>query len=382
MTLRGDILRTAPFPGWSERSPKIGHIGMRERRTNEPKPEPLVQSPFISRVQQKATIMRNSNKLVFAIAIAGATAIIAPASGAPVKISASPVVEQLPTIYDMGIGDIPVTVLSDGTVSQDLHKILRRTTIASIDALLARRFQVNPVELSVNAFLIRLPGKLVLVDTGAGQLFAPAAGKLIAALERAGVQPGQITDVLITHAHSDHSGGLVKDGQRVFVNATVHVGKPDVDFFFDDGNQVRTGYDKFYFDVARQTLQPYLDAGKLSTFSERKMILPGITGEVHPGHTPGSALFTLESKGERLVFVGDMIHVADVQFPDPAVTIAYDQDEDGAARARAETFAAFARSGDLIAGPHLQFPGVGRLRAAATGGYDWVPVVFTNRAGP
>jgi glyoxylase-like metal-dependent hydrolase (beta-lactamase superfamily II) len=282
----------------------------------------------------------------------------------------------------MQVGDVRITALSDGSVPQDLHQLLHRTTNGHTDALIARNFQSNPVEASLNAFLLRLQGRLVLVDTGAGQLFGPGnGGKLLDALARVGVQPGQITDVPITHAHDDHSGGLIHDGKRVFLNAVVHVGKPDVDFFFDNGNQARTGYDKSYFDIAQQTLKPYMDAGKLSTFSGRQEVVPGVTGEIHPGHTPGSAFYTLESKGEKIIFVGDIVHVAAVQFPDPSVTIAYDEDESGAARVRAETFASLAKSGDLIAVPHLPFPGFGNVRARPEGGYDWVPVTYTNRAG-
>ena len=309
--------------------------------------------------------------------ILGGTAPSLAADAAPTPVAYA----QQTDAYAMPLGDLEIVALSDGTVPQDLHTLLHRTTVAHTDALLARNFQSNSVEASLNAFLVRLPGKLVLVDTGSGQLFGPGnGGKLLAALGRAGVEPSQITDVLITHAHDDHSGGLVKDGKRVFENAVVQIGKPDIDFFFDNANQVRTGYDKSYFEVAQQTLKPYLDAGKLRTFSGKQEVLPGITGEIHPGHTPGSAFYTLQSKGERIVFVGDIVHVAAVQFPDPKITITYDEDENGAARVRAQTFASLAKSGDLIAVPHMPFPGFGHVRAAG-GGYDWVPVTYTNRAG-
>ncbi len=78
----------------------------------------------------------------------------------------------------------------------------------------------------------------------------------------------------------------VKDGQRVFTRAQVYVGKPDIDFFFNDENQKKSGYDQNYFDVAHKTLKPYLDAGKVTTFSGTEQLLPGISGTVHPGHTP------------------------------------------------------------------------------------------------
>jgi glyoxylase-like metal-dependent hydrolase (beta-lactamase superfamily II) len=171
----------------------------------------------------------------------------------------------------------------------------------------------------------------------------------------------------------------VKDGKVVFSNARVFVGKPDIDFFFNDDNQKKTGYGKNYFDVAQKTLKPYLDAGKVVPFSGTSEILPGLTGTVHPGHTPGSAFYTLTSKGEKITFVGDIIHAAAVQFPQPAVTITYDEDENKAASVREHAFADFVKNKDLIAAPHLPFPGIGYVTKGEKGGYAWVPVTYTNR---
>ncbi|WP_034912379.1 MBL fold metallo-hydrolase [Erwinia sp. 9145] len=292
------------------------------------------------------------------------------------------VVAQQAGGYSVQVGKIRVTSFTDGSVPQDLYTLLRHTTQADIDRLLARNYQSNPVEASINAFLIELPGHRVLVDTGSGQLFGPGnGGRLIESLATKGIKPEDITDVLLTHAHSDHSGGLVKDGQRVFTRASIWLGKPDVDFFFNDANQKKTGYDKQYFTVAQKTLRPYLDAGKVKTFSNTAEILPGITGTVHPGHTPGSAFYTLTSAGEKITFVGDIIHVAAVQFPQPGITIAYDEDQNKAAAVRQTAFAQFASQGDLIAAPHLPFPGIGHVAENDRGGYHWVPVTYTNRAG-
>lgn len=289
--------------------------------------------------------------------------------------------DQGSDVYAFRVGEIRVTALSDGTVPMDLHKLLQRTTPGRIDALLQRNFQSNPVEASINAYLIEFPGRTVLVDTGSGELFGPATGgKLVASLARVGTTPDKITDVLITHVHSDHAGGLVRGGQRVFTNATVHVAKADLDFFADRSNAERTHYDAQYFDIAATTMKPYLDAGKVQPFTKDGPILPGITATLHPGHTPGSAFFTLESKGDRIVFVGDIVHSAAVQFPDVATTIAYDQDADRAASARASAFMDFARSQALVAAPHMPFPGIGRVRAEGQG-FAWVPVTYVNRAG-
>jgi glyoxylase-like metal-dependent hydrolase (beta-lactamase superfamily II) len=237
--------------------------------------------------------------------------------------------------YVFRVGDLSITALSDGTVPQDLHELLRDTTNQKTDALLGRSFVTNPVEASINAFLFKLAGRTFLVDTGSGELFPSGfGGKLLQSLAAAGVRPEQITDILLTHAHDDHMGGLVHDGALTFPNATVHVGRADVEFFQDRSNAAKAHYGMNYFDDYFASLKHYVDAGKVQTFDGTAQIVPGITATVHPGQTPGSAFYTVESQGQRIVFVGDIVHVGAVQFPEPAITITYDVDRKQAAEVR------------------------------------------------
>ncbi|WP_417763256.1 MBL fold metallo-hydrolase [Shewanella sp.] len=282
--------------------------------------------------------------------------------------------------YTVQIGKVRVTALNDGTVPQDAKNLLRNISQAQIDKQLAYNFQSNPVEGSINAYLIQLPQHTVLVDTGAGQMFGPdKGGKVLADLAAIGIKPADITDVLLTHSHSDHTGGLIKDGKPVFTNATIHVGKPDIDFFFDNEQMKNSPYGQGYFDGARTTLKPYLDAKQVKTFSGSEQVLPGITATVHPGHTPGAAFYRLDSEGESITFIGDIIHIAAVQFANPKVTIIYDQDQSKAQAVRSNAFAEFAKDGELVAGPHLAFPGIGHLRSNGSG-YEWIPIDYVNRA--
>lgn len=289
--------------------------------------------------------------------------------------------QPLPGAFRFRVGKVRVTALSDGTVPINLHELLRDTTPEEIDHLLARSFLANPVEASINAFLIEDGSRRVLVDTGAGELFGPGrGGKIPASLAAIGCRPEQVDDILITHVHTDHSGGLVVGGKLVFPNATVYVAREDADFFLDPSNAQRAGYDRHYFEQASKTLGPCVRAGKVRTFSGRTLILPGITAIPTPGHTPGSSAYLLESEGDRIEFWGDLIHVAQVQFPRPSITITFDVDRSAAARQRAAQFDKAARERKLVAAPHLPFPGVGHLRAVGEG-YAWVPLPYRDREG-
>ncbi|WP_348982702.1 MBL fold metallo-hydrolase [Brasilonema octagenarum] len=286
---------------------------------------------------------------------------------------------QVPGVYSFMLGDFTITALSDGTLPQDLPKLLTNTNPAEIDRLLHSSFLTNPVEASINAFLIDTGDKQVLVDTGSGELFGPKlGGKLQVSLKAAGYAPDEIDTVLLTHIHSDHSGGLVKGDQLMFPTATVYVGKPDVDFWLNPANAERSQLDRKYFDEAVKTVKPYLDAGKLKPFSGKTVILPGITARPTPGHTPGHSFFLVQSGGESIEFWGDILHVASVQFPKPEITIVYDVDPNAAAVQRAKQFADAQISRRLVAGAHLPFPGVGHIRAEGKG-YAWVPVDYRWR---
>lgn len=285
-----------------------------------------------------------------------------------------------PATYRFTVGEAKVTALSDGTVPLDLHQILRGAPTRTIDALLARSFLSRQAEASINAYLIDVNGRRILVDVGAGDLFGPGnGGRMLDALAAAGAAPETITDILITHVHTDHSGGLTKAGKIVFPRATVYAGGADVRFFSDATNAAKSGIDPHFWTETEQTLTPYVTAGQVKSIDADGEILPGIRAELHPGHTPGTAFYTLTSRGQSIVFVGDVIHSAAVQFPRPDVTITFDVRQDAARAVRLAAFKRFAQDRALIAAPHLPFPGVGHIAPDGTG-YRWHPIEQTDRA--
>lgn len=301
----------------------------------------------------------------------------APASAAAFQPGSE---SQQPGGYRFRIGDAVVTALTDGTVSQDIHGLMLGITPAEIDALLARQFLANPIDMSLNAFLIEIADRKLLVDVGSGELFGPGiGGGVLASLAAVGVKPEQITDVLITHAHMDHIGGLSIGGKPAFPNATIHLGHHDALFFGDAETAKKAGYPDQFLKTYTATVGVYRHA-QVRPFKGSTEILPGLTAVEHPGHTPGTAFYTLTSKGQTIHFIGDAVHVGAVQFPRPQVTMTYDIDPESARAVRSEAFARFAKAGDIIAGPHLQFPGVGRLREVSPGSYEWVPIEYRNRA--
>lgn len=278
-------------------------------------------------------------------------------------------------IYRFTVGDATITALSDGTGPFDVPKMLKGLSPTEADTLLARSFAHNPVEASNNCYLIEIGGRRILVDTGMGELFGPDhGGRLPHALAAAGVAPDQIDDVIITHGHPDHIGGLVLKGQTIFPKAVVHINKPDVDLYTDLSKNDPPG-------LAAQVdamLQPYKSAGRLRTFDKDGEIVPGISAELRPGHSPGSGFLRLRSGSQEFVMVGDLVHVAEVELTRTDLAFIFDWDSAKAKVDRAAALRDFARAGTLIGASHISFPGVGYFRANGQA-YDWVPVAYTNR---
>lgn len=277
------------------------------------------------------------------------------------------------------VGDAEVTALSDGTVVLE-PGILTGTTPAHVAQLLKQSHATGPLNTSFNAYLVKLGDKLVLVDTGAGNFFGPTLNKLPAGLRAAGYEPGQVTDILITHLHADHVGGLVNGEAIAFPNATVHVDKHELDFWLDTAKAEAAPKEaQGFFKMAQAALGPYVKAGKVASFDGAAQMVPGIRSQPTHGHTPGHSFYVLESKGQKLVFWGDLLHFEEVQFPEPAITVAFDTDAKAARAQRLAAFADAARQGYLVAPAHVTFPGIGHLKKVGTG-YQWLPVRYVNDA--
>lgn len=285
--------------------------------------------------------------------------------------------QQAPAYYRMALGDWQITAVSDGTVTVPFDKLL---TDISPQALQQRMAQANlPVqaETSINAFVINTGKQLILVDSGAGDLFAQAGGHLPENLRAAGIAPEAIDMVLLTHIHGDHSGGLQRDGKPVFPNATVRVDKRDVDFWLNPAHEKEVEESQRHtFAESERSLRPVIDAGKLSTFHAPTQIIPGIEALSASGHTPGSVIYRVTRGGKTLMLWGDIIHAHPVQLPQPKVAIHFDVDRAKAVATREKVLAQVAQEGDWVAAAHIAFPGIGKIMKADTG-YRWVPINYS-----
>ncbi len=298
---------------------------------------------------------------------------------APMANAAAPQVKtQAPGYYRMFLGDFEITALSDGTVKLPVGKLLGNTTPEKVASALSQNFLQDPLETSVNGFLINTGTKLILIDTGAANLFGPTLGNLVNNLKASGYQPEQVDEVYITHMHADHVGGLMSGDKLTFPNAIVRADQHDADYWLSQANlDAAPKENKGFFMGAMASLNPYVKAGKFKSFLGDTELAPGIKATSSYGHTVGHTTYVVESKGQKLVLWGDLMHVASVQFPEPSVVMGFDTDVKAAAVERKKAFVDAAKQGYWVAGAHLSFPGIGHLRSN-NDGYVWIPANYTS----
>jgi glyoxylase-like metal-dependent hydrolase (beta-lactamase superfamily II) len=212
------------------------------------------------------------------------------------------------------------------------------------------------IRLDIDALLVKMPEHVVLFDTGLG---VGAKGVLLQSLRKAGVQPSQVTDVFITHAHFDHMGGLLNaQGGLNFPNATVRM----------SANEWSSAQKSEEIKATVDAIRP-----KVKTFVPGKAVLPGVTPLAVYGHTPGHANYQIESKGKRLRDIGDLAHSSIISLGRPEWAIEFDMNRPAGIQQRRSVLAAMARSQTTIFAPHFPYPGIGHVVPKGAG-YTFRPV--------
>jgi len=254
-------------------------------------------------------------------------------------------------IYSMKVGQYEVYILveseRDGNTS---------ILVGADEAVLKRYIPAEGFKHTANAILIKTPKQNILIDTGTGM-----GGIIVEKVKKLGVQPENIDAVLITHLHGDHFGSLQKDGVAVFTKAKVYLSAKELEYFTK--TQVNQG--------AVNALKPY--GNKVTTFEpgelgkKLKEIVPGISPIAAYGHTPGHTLYLIENKNEKLLIIGDLLHIALVQFPVPEISATYDMDQKAAATVRRQVLDYAAKNKIPVAGMHIVYPGTGSVSVDGSG---------------
>lgn len=270
------------------------------------------------------------------------------------------------------VGGTRVHALQDG-VQPAVSEALTSIAPARLKEALHAAGEADPASSSVNAYVFRLGGRVVLVDAGGGGAAPPYEGRLAAMLRNAGYAPEQVTDILITHMHADHVGGLLDGAAMQYTNATVHVHAKEAGFWLAPELPERAPAQFRPLILSIQSaLRPYTQAARVRTFDYGAEILPGITAQDAGGHTPGHTVFLWKQEHAQALFWGDLIHVASVQLGHLGVGTRYDSSAPAATQARQRWLAASAREGWTVFGAHMPYPGIGTV-AAEGEGYRWVP---------
>jgi glyoxylase-like metal-dependent hydrolase (beta-lactamase superfamily II) len=322
-------------------------------------------------------LKRNSKFFAAALLVALASSVASPS---PALAAAPQHHDQVPGFYRMKVGDLEVTALLDGAAVFDPHWLNgKKVTMDRVEKALHE--DPHLLDVGDTGFLVNTGKQLILVDAGAGTWYGGGTlGRLADSLHSAGYAPEEVNRVLVTHMHSDHIGGLTtQDGKRVFPNAEVFVAKAESDFWLSPEIAAKAPKDaQPFFRAAQAIAAPYIKAGKWHTFSGSEANTDGVQLVSLHGHTPGHTGYEFSSKGQKILFWGDTVHTQIVQLRHPDITVVFDIDHPAAAATRNQLLPILAREAVVIAGPHMPFPGLGRLRKDGNG-YIWAPVVFTDQ---
>jgi glyoxylase-like metal-dependent hydrolase (beta-lactamase superfamily II) len=280
------------------------------------------------------------------------------------------------TVTDRGfhrynVGSIEVTAIYDG-LWEKAHdpSFIKNVSVDETKAALAAAglsTEFVPVPFTPN--LVKTGGQVVLIDTGTGgQTGGPKAGLFMKHLTAAGVDPGSVNHILISHFHPDHIFGLMTkapENKAVFPNAVIHVGATEYKFWMDpaierlpEGRRPLAKRVQEMFPLMKDKIQP---------FEGDKEVMPGIRPIDSPGHTPGHTSFHVSSGSDQLIVLGDVTNIPALFVRNPGWQAAVDQDAPMAEATRRKLLDRVVADKTLVTGYHFPFPAAGKIAKDGNG---------------
>ncbi|WP_078323848.1 MBL fold metallo-hydrolase [Mycobacteroides salmoniphilum] len=276
--------------------------------------------------------------------------------------------ELVPSRYAVDVGDIEVLVISDGVLPITASTLATNADPAELAGWLDGMFlPPEVVDWPLNVVVVRSGDQTILVDAGLGLEFPdfPRAGQTVTRLEAAGVDLASVTDVVLTHMHMDHVGGLLTEGlkERLRPNLRVHAATAEAEFWVAPDFSHVTMPEPIP-DVLCRVATQFLDQyhGQLQTFETEYEVAPGVLISRTGGHTPGHSVVRLESREQRLTFAGDAMFAPG--FDNPEWHNGFEHDPEEAARVRVRLLRELASTGEPMVATHLPFPSVCHVATA------------------
>jgi glyoxylase-like metal-dependent hydrolase (beta-lactamase superfamily II) len=286
--------------------------------------------------------------------------------------------ELVPSRYALRVGEIDVLVISDGVFSLPATTMSTNADPAARAAWLKDMFLPDTFDWALNAVVLRSGGRTILIDAGLGAEFPdfPRAGRLAQRLKAAGIDLASVTDVVLTHMHMDHVGGLLVDGVRgrLRPDLRVHLAAAEVKFWASPDFS-HASMPSPIPDVLGATATRFLNEyhSQLRPFEAEYEVAPGVVVTRTGGHTAGHSVVRLASGGDRLMFAGDAVFPVGFERPDWHNGFEHDPEE--AVRVRVRLLRELAATGELLVATHLPFPSIGHV-AVAGDVFRWVPALW------
>ncbi|MET3912650.1 glyoxylase-like metal-dependent hydrolase (beta-lactamase superfamily II) [Bradyrhizobium sp. S3.3.6] len=288
--------------------------------------------------------------------------------------------ELVPSRYAVRIGEIDVLVVSDGVLPLPTTMLAHNADPAVRAAWLDGMFlPPDAFDWALNAVMVRSGDKTILIDAGLGSdpdLHLPRAGQLIKRLEAAGIDLASVTDLVLTHMHMDHVGGLLVDGvkQRLRKDLRIHVAAAELKFW-EAPDFTHTNMPQGFPDALRAAAKRFAKeyGSQIRPFVDEHEVAPGVVVRRTGGHTPGHSVVRVASGGDALTFAGDAVFA--VGFEQPEWHNGFEHDPEEAARVRIRLLREIAKTGELLVATHMPFPSVGHV-AVAGDAFRWVPVFW------